>query len=168
MGQLKNDTFLGRFKAIHCGDNPDTELSVCLQMEVYFITPKTKSITPCVGYVPSTKEWHPFHRHIYISREMLVYWCCLETSANNFLLPCQVLVMNYSRGLRGHTCQQLLQENTTSRCNGTGLKMRAFSSAETVLHSYVNWTARVRDSNSLGVSLTASRELYVQPVSGSL
>lgn len=56
----------------------------------------------------------------------------------------------------------------TSRWNGTGLKMRAFSSAETVLHSYVNWTARARDSNSPGVSLTASCELYVQPVSGSL
>lgn len=36
VGQLKNDTFPGRFKAIHCGDNSDTELSVCLQMEVAF------------------------------------------------------------------------------------------------------------------------------------
>lgn len=32
--------------------------------------------------------------------------------------------------------------------------MRTFSSVETVLHSYVNWTVRVRSSHSLGVPHT--------------
>lgn len=46
--------------------------------------------------------------------------------------------------------------------------MRVFSSIETVLHSYVNWTVKVRGSHSLGVSLPTSCELYVHPVWGFL
>lgn len=57
-----------------------------------------------------------------------------------------------------------------SSCMNTGnqqmqrnsLTLRAFSSAGTVLHSWGGWTARVRDSNSLRVSLNTSCELYTQ------
>lgn len=42
-------------------------------------------------------------------------WCCLETSANIYLMDCQAVIMNCSQVLSGRMCQQLL--------NSTHLKL---------------------------------------------
>lgn len=140
-------------------------------MEMYFIKPENKSISLCVGYVPSAKkECHPFHWHP----------PCFKGNAHALVLPgnfCKHFfnaLPSISHELESSFKQSYLptalalNTPTTSRCNWTGLKMRVFSSIETVLHSYVNWTVKVRGSHSLGVSLPTSCELYVHPVWGFL
>lgn len=152
--QLRNDTFPGRLKTIHCGDNPDMELSVHLHMEMYFIKLENKSITLCVGYVPSAKkECHPFHWHPPYFKGNAHVLVLPGNFCKHFFNALPSICHEWKSSLKQSNLPTALAWNTltTSRCDGVGLKMRVFSSIETVLHSYVNWTVSHRCSLIWGI-----------------